>query len=67
MKPNERIPLHAHTDNNSGGRLDSAVQQVVSGVGGTGSGSVPNLADLGDVNVVTTPPADNDALTWDAA
>lgn len=68
MQRKERIPKHAHEDDNSGGRIAS---QAVGEVGGTTttvttSGGAANLNDLGDVDLVTTPPADGDALTYDA-
>lgn len=67
MKPRERIPLHDHSDNDSGGLIDSAVQQIISSVQTTvtTSGGASVLNDLGDVDTATTPPADGDVLTYD--
>jgi hypothetical protein len=33
---------------------------------GTSAGSAPELANLSDVDIITTPPADGEALVWDA-
>lgn len=67
MKPRERIPLHDHSDNDSGGPITGTVQQIVSGGGTTTTaGGASVLNDLGDVDTGSVAPADGDALVYDS-
>lgn len=61
-----RIIRHDHSDNNNGGRLAANASGSVAG-GGTTTVAATRLRDLTDVDLVTTAPADNDALTYDLA
>lgn len=66
----KRVPDHQHQGQGDGGWLDArslgARGAGTTVVTTTTSGGAANLGDLGDVNLVTTPPADNDSLRYDS-
>lgn len=66
----KRVLTHRHHGEGDGGWLDAAALNARGAVPSvttiTTSGGAANLSELGDVNVVSTPPADNDVLTYDS-
>lgn len=65
MRRQERIPIHDHSDLNSGGRVaqSTIVAVLDTGNGGTGS-TIAALDDIPNVDVPS--PSDGDALTFDS-
>lgn len=67
----KRVPDHQHQGAGDGGWLDAASISArgawPSTVTTTPSGGAAYLRDLGDVDLLTTPPADTDALVYDSA